>query len=206
MSNSARPRALYAGRHRGSSISPSVRSRTYASQSATESHFGRIANTLDRSVAHCGPFQSFPAEDDLPVEHSNVAAYCRTADAFRARDTEALAELIDRDVIWHVPGISPLAGEIRGREALFEWFDRLHEITDGTFTLKEHDVLGTDDQVVALSEMGAVRDGAPIVVNVVSVMHFRDGRQQEQWFHPQDPAAWDVLLGSPADASTPIPS
>ena len=132
------------------------------------------------------------------MEHSNVAAYRRTADAFRARDTEVIAGLIDDEVVWHVLGSSPLAGEIRGREALLRWFDRLHEVTEGTFTLKEHDVLGTGDHVVALSDMSAVRDGVRISVNVVSVMHFRDGRQQERWFHPSDPIAWDALLGGPA--------
>jgi uncharacterized protein len=129
------------------------------------------------------------------VEHSNAAAYRRTADAFRARNTEALAGLIDNEVVWHVPGTSPLAGEIRGLDPLFGWFNRLHEATEGTFTLKEHDVLGTDDHVVALSVMSAVRNGAGVSVNVVSVMHFREGRQYERWFHPSDPTARDTLLG-----------
>ena len=132
------------------------------------------------------------------MEHPNAAAYRRTAEAFRAGDTEALARLIDDEVIWHVPGTSSLAGEIRGREALFSWFDRFHKVTEGTFTLKEHDVLGTDDHVVALSEMSAIRDGVRVSVNMVIVMHFRDGRQQERWFHPSDPAAFDALLGAPA--------
>jgi uncharacterized protein len=132
------------------------------------------------------------------VEHRNAAAYRRTADAFRARDTEALAALLDDEVIWHVPGSSPLAGEIRGLDSLFGWFNRLHEVTEGTFTLKEHDVLGTDDHVVALSVMSAVRNGVGVSVTVVSVMHFREGRQQERWFHPSDPAAWDALLGGSA--------
>lgn len=131
------------------------------------------------------------------VDHPNAAAYRRTADAFRARDTEALAGLIDDEVVWHVPGTTPLAGEVVGRDALFDWFDRLREVTDGTFTLKEHDVLGTDDHVVALSEASAVRDGSRVSVNVVIVMHFRDGRQQERWFHPSDLAAWDAVFGGP---------
>jgi ketosteroid isomerase-like protein len=134
-------------------------------------------------------------QDDPGVEHSNAVAYRQTADAFRARDTEALAGLIDVEVVWHVPGTHPLAGEIRGREALFRWFERLHQVTEGTFTLKEHDVLGTDDHVVALSDMSAIRDGVRVSVSVVSVMHFREGRQQERWFHPSDPTAWDALLG-----------
>ena len=135
------------------------------------------------------------------MEHLNAAAYRRTADAFRARDNEALAGLIDKEVVWHVPGATPLAGEIVGRDALFRWFARLHEVTEGTFTLKEHDVLGSDDHVVALSDMSAVRNGSRVSVNVVSVMHFREGRQQERWFHLSDLAAWDALLSTdPRDA------
>ena len=97
------------------------------------------------------------------MEHPNAAAYGRTADAFRARDTEALAGLIEHEVVWYVPGTTPFAGEVVGRDALFQWFDR-HEVTEGTFTLKEHDVLGTDDHVVALSEMSAVRNGSRVSV------------------------------------------
>ena len=129
------------------------------------------------------------------MEHPNAVAYRRTADAFRARDSEALAQLIADDVIWHVPGNSPLAGEIRGLDALFGWFERLHEVTKGTFTLLEHDVLATDDHVVALSDMSSDIDGRRVSVNVVSVMHFRDERQLERWFHPSDPVAYDTLLG-----------
>ena len=129
------------------------------------------------------------------MEHPNAIAYRRTADAFRARDSEALAQLIAEDVVWHVPGNSPLAGQIQGLDALFGWFERLHQVTKGTFMLREHDVLATDDHVVALSDMSSEIDGHRVSVNVVSVMHFRDRRQLERWFHPSDPAAYDALLG-----------
>lgn len=61
--------------------------------------------------------------------------------------------------------------------------------------LREHDVLASDDHVVALSDMSSESDGVRVSVNVVSVVHFRDGRQLERWFHPSDPVAWDALLG-----------
>ena len=66
-----------------------------------------------------------------------------------ARAIERLsAALIDEDVVWHIPGSGPMAGDIHGREALFRFFDRLRDMTEGTFVIKEHDVLGTDDHVV----------------------------------------------------------
>ena len=96
---------------------------------------------------------------DRGMEHPNATTYRRTADAFRAGDREALAALIDEDVVWHIPGSGPLAGDIQGREALFRFFDRLLEVTEGTFMIKEHDILGSDEHVVALSSWSAVREG-----------------------------------------------
>ena len=127
-------------------------------------------------------------------EHPNATAYRRTADAFRAQDIEVLRRLIAPDIVWHVPGNGPLAGEVRGIDALFDWFRRLRAITEGTFTLEEHDVVGNDEHVVALSRMGAFKDGVAITVDVISVFHYRDGQQQERWFHPTDPAAWDQMF------------
>jgi hypothetical protein len=43
-------------------------------------------------------------------EHPDAVAFQRTADAFRAGDMDTLAELLDEDVIWHIPGTSALAG------------------------------------------------------------------------------------------------
>jgi ketosteroid isomerase-like protein len=131
------------------------------------------------------------------MEHPNALAYRRTADAFRAGDRDTLTKLIDQDVVWHVPGSSAAAGDIRGREAIFQFLEPLREVTDGTFVLKEHDVLGSNDHVVALSYMSGVREQETVSVDVVSVFHFRNGRQQERWFHPSDIAAWDRMLGGP---------
>jgi ketosteroid isomerase-like protein len=73
----------------------------------------------------------------------------------------------------------------------------LREVTSGTFTLEDHDILATDDHVVALNVMSVVRDGERISVDIANVMHFRDGRQQERWFHPSDISTFDRLLGGP---------
>jgi uncharacterized protein len=52
------------------------------------------------------------------MEHPNATVYRRTADAFRAGDRAALAALIEEDVVWHIPGSGPMAGDISGLEAL----------------------------------------------------------------------------------------
>ena len=124
-------------------------------------------------------------------EHPNVVAYRRTADAFRARDFDAIRSLVAETVVWHVPGRHPMAGEIRGVDELVAWLSRLSELG---FTLREHDVLGNDEHVCALSYMGARRPGVDIEIRVTSVFHFRAGRQVERWMYPEDMAAWDAIF------------
>jgi ketosteroid isomerase-like protein len=125
-------------------------------------------------------------------EHPNATAYRRAADAFRARDLPRIEALVDEDVVWHVPGNHPRAGDIRGREDLLVWLAGLTEIG---FWLREHDVFGNDEHVCALSDMGARRAGIDVETRVVSIFHFRDGRQLERWFFPEDATAWDRIFG-----------
>ncbi len=125
-------------------------------------------------------------------EHPNAAAYRRTADALRARDFASLGALLDEDVVWHVPGSHSRAGDIRGRDELLRWLAGLIETG---FWLTEHDVFANDEHVCALSNMGARRPGLEVETRVVSIFHFRDGRQVERWFFPEDAAAWDRILG-----------
>ena len=89
------------------------------------------------------------------------------------------------------PAENAMAGEIRGLDALVAWLGRLGEFG---FTIREHDVFGNDEHVCALSYIGARRPGVEVETRVTSVFHFRDGRQVERWFYPEDIATWDSIF------------
>ena len=128
-------------------------------------------------------------------EHPNATAYRRTADALRAKDYARVAELVNDDVVWHIPGNNTLAGDLVGRDAVVAF---LAEVVSRGFWLREHDVFGNDEHVCALSDMGAHRPGFDVQTRVVSVFHYRDGRQAERWFYPDDRDAWDRIFdGTP---------
>ena len=122
-------------------------------------------------------------------EHPNATTYRATADAFRSGDRDALAALIDADVLWHVP----MLGQIRGRDRLIEW---LGELIERGFWLTEHDVFGNDEHLCALSVMGVKRDEINVQTRVVSVFHFREGKQLERWLYPEDSGAWAKIVPS----------
>jgi ketosteroid isomerase-like protein len=127
-------------------------------------------------------------------EHPNATAYRKTADAFRVGDLRAIEHLVDEDIVWHVPGKHRRAGDIRGRDALLAWLRGLAPVG---FWLREHDVFANDQHVCALSYMGARRAGVEVETRVVSIFHFRDGRQVERWFFPEDAEAWDRIFDAP---------
>jgi ketosteroid isomerase-like protein len=127
----------------------------------------------------------------MTSEHPNSAIYRRTAAAFRAGDFATLRSLLDDEVVWHIPGTHPQAGDQRGSDAVIAW---LQGAKDLGFFLTEHDVFGNDEHVCALSLMGARRPGVEVETRVVSVFHYRDGRQAERWFYPEDAAAWERIF------------
>ncbi|MBA2721239.1 MAG: nuclear transport factor 2 family protein [Chloroflexi bacterium] len=128
------------------------------------------------------------------AEHPNATAYRRTAAAFRAGDLAAIEELIEEDVVWHIPGTNRWAGDLRGREAVAAFLAGL--IGTG-FWLTEHDVFGNDEHVCALSVVGIHQPDLEVETRVVNVFHFRGGRQSERWFFPESLALWDQILGAP---------
>jgi hypothetical protein len=71
-----------------------------------------------------------------------------------------------------------LARDYRGREELLLF---LALLASTGFWLREYDVLGNDVHVCALSETGARRPRMVVSTRVVSIFHFRDGRQVERW-------------------------
>ena len=132
----------------------------------------------------------------MSEEHRNAVAYRKAAEAFRVGDLEAIEDLVAEDVVWHVPGNHPMAGDIRGRSALIAWLRRVSELG---FWLREHDVFGNDEHVCALSQMGARRPSIDVETRVVSLFHFRDGQQAERWFYPEDRVAWDEIFSDSAE-------
>ena len=126
---------------------------------------------------------------EMYTEHPNATAYRATADAFRSGDREALAALIDTDLVWHVP----MVGDVRGRDRLIQW---LGELLAQGFWLTEHDVFGNEEHVCALSVMGSKRVDSDVQTRVVSIFHFRDGRQLERWLYPDDLIAWEQIIPS----------
>jgi uncharacterized protein len=129
------------------------------------------------------------------AEHSNVARIRDGYAAFAKGDFAVLTDLFADDLVWHVGGRSQLAGEYRGRDAVFAFFGKIMEVTEGTFHLDVHAVLADDEHAVALVFGTASRGGRTSTDMAAHVFHMRDGKVAEYWDATTDQYAFDELIG-----------
>ena len=114
-------------------------------------------------------------------EHPNAALIRRALESLVAGDLATFSTAFADDVIWHVPGDGPLAGEYRGVPALFALFGRQEGLSDGTLRLELRDVMASADHAVAWQQITARRDGFLLDVTEALVFQIRDGKVAEVW-------------------------
>ena len=91
------------------------------------------------------------------AEHANVARIRDGYAAFAEGDFAALNDLFAEDLLWHDNGRNQTSGEYRGREAVYGFFAKLMEVTEGSFRADLHAVLADDEHGVALVVLAASR-------------------------------------------------
>jgi ketosteroid isomerase-like protein len=97
-------------------------------------------------------------------------------DAFAKGDLDTLRELIAADVVWKVPGKSPVAGNKEGIEATLAYFAQLFELTDGTVKAEPLDVAVGAEHVIVKQITSGERKGKSLQLDAVLVFSVRDGK------------------------------
>ncbi len=125
------------------------------------------------------------------MAHPNEELIRRGYGAFSSGDMQTVDELLADDVVWHVPGRGPVAGDYRGKQEVLGFFARLVQETGGTFNIEVHDVLANDEHGVVLVRSTAQRDGRTLDDRGAHVIHIEGGKIKEFWGHPWDAYAAD---------------
>jgi ketosteroid isomerase-like protein len=102
-------------------------------------------------------------------------------------------ELLDDDVVWHVPGRSAIAGEHRGVAAVLDYLERRAAMTDATFRVTVHGVSMIAEQVVQLAGGRADRAGRTVTWETIGIFRVRAGRITECRLVPFDLYAFDEI-------------
>ena len=129
------------------------------------------------------------------AESKGVEDLRRGYKAFADNDVDTLTEIIPEDAVWHAPGRSQLAGDYKGREAIFGYFMKLAELTGGTFKAELVHVVGDDNYVVALQRTTATVSGKSLDSFDVLVDRMENDKAVETWVWSQKQYEFDEVIG-----------
>lgn len=128
------------------------------------------------------------------MAHPNEEVIRSYVTAFAQGDLDTAKSYLADEIVYHVGGHHPLAGDYRGRDRVVEFFKQRSERTGGTFKVVPHDLLANDQHGVALSTVTAERDGRHFAWDVVTVYHVADGKVTECWIVDGDQQVADQAL------------
>jgi len=106
-------------------------------------------------------------------------------------DLAAVEELLAEDVIWHVPGTSPIAGDYRGRAAVTGYFRLRRELAGGAIRITKGSEAHHDEALVQLADGHAPLGGREVAWRTAGVYRVADGRIAEAWLVPLDSEHFD---------------
>jgi ketosteroid isomerase-like protein len=125
------------------------------------------------------------------MEHPNAALMRKVDEALLAGDFAGFLSLHTEDVVMHIPGGSPLAGDHNGRDGLAAAFQQELSMLDAPPEFVPLDDLGSDDHAGAVMIQRMQRGGRRYEALQVVIARVRNGQLAEVWFRPEDQEAFD---------------
>lgn len=119
--------------------------------------------------------------------HPNVTTYLQAIDAFNRDDLAAVHDHVRSDVVYRIPGRSPVAGEFHGIDGFAEILRRLRDESGGTIALEPLTVLADDQDLIARCRVTADRGGKRLDTENCYAFRFVDGKLAEGTVFVSDP-------------------
>jgi ketosteroid isomerase-like protein len=116
--------------------------------------------------------------------------------AFTKGDMATVDRAFADDIQWHIGGRSPLAGDRKSKQEVFEFFGLLAERSSGTFALEVEDVLGGDRYVSVIVTEQGTRNGRALAGRHAHLWRVENGKAVEFWDASFDPYADDEFWSS----------
>ncbi len=116
-------------------------------------------------------------------EHLNATVVREMTEAMLDGDREGAASRLAEGVVWHVIGRSE---PYRGKAELAASMEALR---DFAIRWDQHDLLASDDHVIAIGTATATHGDRTLVYRVAEIYHVRGGRITERWAFSDDTQA-----------------
>jgi YbgC/YbaW family acyl-CoA thioester hydrolase len=115
----------------------------------------------------------------------------RQREMYAGGDLGAVKELLAPDVVWHVPGTSPIAGDYHGREAVTGYFRLRRALAGGAIRVTKGGEAYHEEALVQLADGRAPLGGQEVMWRTAGVYRVADGEIAEAWLVPLDQEHFD---------------
>jgi ketosteroid isomerase-like protein len=138
----------------------------------------------------------------MPVETSPIELvdelHRRQGEMYAGGPIEPVLELLPPDIVWHVPGKSPISGDHRGTRQVIDYFERRRQLANDTMQLHLGEVIVEGDAVAQFVKGTAVLGGEQVSWQTIGVYRVDlDHRWvREVWLTPLDGDLFDRIWGS----------
>ena len=122
-------------------------------------------------------------------EHPKAAVVRRMNEAMAEGDMATAASLVADDVVWHEIGS---AEPIRGKAQLAA---SMASLADVDIHWDVHDVIASDDHVIALGTATATRGGRSLTYRTAEIYHVDNDQVTERWAFSDDTKAITDFFG-----------
>ena len=117
------------------------------------------------------------------AEHPNATVVREMNEAMANGDMEGAASRVADDVVWHE------IGRAEPRRGKAELAASMGEFQGYDITWDTHDVLASDDHVIALGTATATNGDRKLVYRTAEIYHVRNGQVAERWAFSDDTKA-----------------
>jgi YbgC/YbaW family acyl-CoA thioester hydrolase len=115
----------------------------------------------------------------------------RQSEMYAGGDLTPVEELLAEDVVWHVPGTSPIAGDHRGREAVTGYFRLRRELAGGVIAVARGGETHHEEALAQLADGRASLGGRDVGWRTTGVYRVAEGKIAEAWLVPLDQEHFD---------------
>src|SRR3954470_15715168 len=131
----------------------------------------------------------------MATAQENEAQARRAYGAFAAGDLDTVKSVLHPDIVWHVAGRSPMAGDYKGIDEVLGFFVKMFTETNGTFTNALKDVIASDTATVVIGQVHAERNGKTIDAEQVAIYRAdAAGKVTEASFYSDDTTEFDAFF------------
>jgi ketosteroid isomerase-like protein len=141
---------------------------------------------INHPIRHSSP----EAELQASV-HPNIVAYKGMIAAFNANDLSAMEALVDANLVYTIPGRSPIACHTRGVAAHIQMLKQARELSAGTLRLEPRAIAADGDYLVVWGRITAERLGKRLDTDHCVMYRFEAGKIVEGRTVPIDLYAFD---------------